>query len=160
MKIILIAAMSSNRVIGRKNQIPWHLPGEQKRFKGVTWGHPIIMGRKTHESIGKPLPGRRNIIVTRNPHFTSKGCEIASSLDQAYALCRGSDRVFNIGGAQLYLQGIRDADTLILTIIQQDVAGDTYFPEFTETDFKLVKVEQITAPTPYAIHTYQRIVSV
>jgi len=80
MEIILIAAMAANRVIGRNNTIPWHIPGEQKRFKEITWGHPLIMGRRTHESIGRPLPGRRNIVVTRNRHYASPGCEIVHSL--------------------------------------------------------------------------------
>jgi dihydrofolate reductase len=157
MEIILIAAMASNRVIGRNNTIPWHLPGELQRFRATTWGHPIIMGRVTHESIGRPLPGRHNIIVTRNPHYRVKGCEVASSLDNAYKLCEPGDRVFNIGGEQLYCQGIRDADSLILTILKQPVAGDVFFPEFSAQEFVCVSSEEVTGPTPYAIQTYCRI---
>ena len=157
MEIILIAAMAPNRVIGLNNQIPWHLPGEQKRFKETTWGHTIIMGRKTHESIGKPLPGRRNIIVSRNPHYKTNGCEVVSSLDQAYTICQGDKRVFNIGGEQLYRQGIHDAHTLIITLLQQHYSGDVYFPEFSEADFQLIQSEKIETPIPYTIKTYQRV---
>lgn len=157
MEIILIAAMAANRVIGRNNTIPWHLPGEQKRFKETTWGHTIIMGRKTHESIGRPLPGRRNIIVTRNPHYQAKGCEIAASLDHAYTLCQDDKRVFNIGGEQLYREGIKVADSLILTVLRQSVAGDVFFPEFSKKEFKRVKSENVSADIPYSIQTFHRI---
>ena len=157
MEIILIAAMAPNRVIGLNNQIPWYLPGEQKRFKETTWGHTIIMGRKTHESIGKPLPGRRNIIVSRNPHYKTNGCEVVSSLDQAYTICKDNKRVFNIGGEQLYHQGIHNADTLIITVLQQHFSGDVYFPEFSEADFQLIQSEKIETPIPYTIKTYQRV---
>jgi len=157
MEKILIAAMAPNRVIGQNNQIPWHLPGEQKRFKKTTWGHTIIMGRKTHESIGKPLPGRRNVIVSRNPHYKVNECEVVASLDQAYTICKDDKRVFNIGGEQLYRQGINDADTLIITVLQQHFTGDVYFPEFSETDFQLIQSEKIVALIPYTIQTYQRV---
>ena len=157
MEIIVIAAMAANRVIGRKNRIPWKLPGEQKRFKETTWGHTIIMGRKTYESIGKPLPGRRNIIVSRNLHYTAEGCEVVASLDQAYRICKGDERVFNIGGEQLYRQGIKSADTLIITVLQQPFTGDTFFPDFSQTDFQLIESENITTPIPYSIQTYRRI---
>lgn len=159
MEIVIIAAMAKNRIIGRDNKIPWQLPGEQKRFKEVTWGNTIIMGRKTYESIGRPLPGRRNIVVTRNPHYIAEGCETAASLENAYSLCRDDKRVFNIGGEQLYRRGMQDADTLILTILQKDIDGDTYFPEFTGADFQRVSTEEILAPIPYVIHTYKRIVT-
>lgn len=156
MEIILIAAMAANRVIGRNNTIPWHIPGEQKKFRETTWGHTIIMGRVTHESIGRPLPGRRNIIVTRNRHYRAKGCEVATSLEQAYTLCNDNDRVFNIGGEQLYRLGIKDADSLILTVLQDPIDGDVFFPEFSETDFQLTGSECIKAPLPYSIQTYCR----
>ena len=157
MEIILIAAMAANKVIGRNNTIPWHLPGEQKRFREVTWGHTLIMGRKTHESIGRPLPGRRNIVVTRNPDYSSTGCDIALSLEDAYLMSKEAKRVFNIGGEQLYRQGINDADMLILTVLQDDVQGDTYFPSFSSTDFQLIGTEVVSLPVAYTIQTYQRI---
>ncbi len=148
--------MASNRVIGSNNKIPWHIPGEQKRFKETTWGHTVIMGRITHESIGRPLPGRRNIVVTRNRHFRAKGCDIANSLEQAYSLCKDNDRVFNIGGEQLYRQGITDASSLILTVLPEPIDGDVFFPEFSNTDFQLTGSEFITTSLPYCIHTYCR----
>ena len=156
MEIILIAAMAANRVIGHKNEIPWHIPGEQKRFKEITWGHSLIMGRNTHESISKPLPGRQNIVVTRNKNYHSAGCTIVHSLQEAYDLCRSEDRIFNIGGEQLYRQGIEHADRLILTVLNEEKTGDAFFPFFSTTTFELVSQEKIEGPCPYEILMYQR----
>jgi len=156
MELILIAAMAANRVIGRNNRIPWHLPGEQQRFKEVTWGHSLIMGRRTHESIGRPLPGRRNIVVSGNPEYQAPGCEIVHSLEEAYVLCQGEERVFNIGGAQLYRQGLERADTLLLTVLTEARDGDVFFPEFSPGLFTLVHQEDMPGPFPYAILTYRR----
>lgn len=156
MEIILIAAMAANRVIGANNRIPWHIPGEQKRFKAVTWGHPLVMGRKTHESIGHPLPGRRNIVVTRNRGYRGKGCDVVHSLEDAYALCHGEERIYNIGGEQLYRAGINHADTLILTVLPQPFPGDAYFPDFTDHDFYLAAEEAVPGPLPYSVRTYRR----
>ncbi len=156
MEIILIAAMAANRVIGHRNEIPWYIPGEQKRFKEITWGHSLIMGRNTHESIGKPLPGRQNIIVTRNRKYESPGCKIAHSLQAAYDLCCDEERIFNIGGEQLYRQGLEHADRLILTVLKEDKTGDAFFPFFSTTEFILVSQEKIKKPYPYCIQTYQR----
>ena len=156
MEIILIAAMAANRVIGQNNRIPWRLPGEQQRFRAVTWGHPLLMGRRTHESIGRPLPGRRNIVVSRNPKYQAPGCEVVHSLEQAYTLCRGEERVFNIGGEQLYRQGLAQADTLLLTVLGETVAGDAFFPEFSLTEFTLAGQEEVAGQLPYSILTYRR----
>lgn len=156
MEIILIAAMNEQRVIGKNNDIPWNVPGEQTRFKEITWGHPMIMGRKTYESIGRALPGRRNIIVTRNPCFQAKGCDVALSLSAGLALCRGDDKVFIIGGEQLFRESIPLADTLILTIVQIEVEGDTFFPEFSEKEFPLSRSEQVEGALAYRINTYRR----
>lgn len=156
MELILIAAMAANRVIGSNNRIPWHLPGEQQRFREVTWGHSLIMGRWTHESIGRSLPGRRNIVVSRNPEYRAPGCEVVHSLEQAYSLCQGEERVFNIGGAQLYRQGLERADTLLLTVLKQARDGDVFFPEFSPALFTLVRQEEVPGPLPYAILTYRR----
>ena len=156
MEIILIAAMAANRVIGRNNTIPWHIPGEQKRFKEITWGHPLIMGRRTHESIGRPLPGRRNIVVTRNRHYASPGCEIVHSLAEAYVLCRGEKRVFNIGGEQLYRQGLNQAETLLLTVLKDPVEGDAYFPDFSDEMYVKVSEEHFNATPPYSIQTFRK----
>jgi dihydrofolate reductase len=156
MEIILIAAMAANRVIGRNNCIPWHLPGEQQRFKAITWGSPLIMGRRTHESIGRPLPGRRNIVVSRNPEYQAPGCEVVHSLEQAYRICQREERVFNIGGEQLYRQGLARADTLLLTVLRESWDGDAFFPEFPPEVFILDRREEGAGPLPYAILTYRR----
>jgi dihydrofolate reductase len=156
MEIIIIAVMAANRVIGRNNRIPWHIPGEQQRFRANTWGHPLIMGRRTHESIGRPLPGRRNIVISRNTAYRVPGCEVVHSLEQAYALCREEERVYNIGGEQLYRQGLDHADTLQLTVLKEDWAGDAFFPEFSPEQFSLVDREEVAGPPPYSILTYHR----
>ena len=156
MEIILIAAMAANRVIGRNNSIPWHIPGEQIRFKEVTMGHPLIMGRKTWQSIGHPLPGRRNIVLTRNTAFKAAGGEVVHSMEQALTTCRGASKVFIIGGEQLYRLGSKAAETLILTMLNQEIAGDTFFPHYSSPPFTLVQTESINSPLPYTIKTYRR----
>ncbi|MCI5218239.1 MAG: dihydrofolate reductase [Candidatus Electrothrix sp. LOE2] len=156
MEIILIAAMAANRVIGRGRTIPWDIPGEQTRFKEITLGHSLLMGRKTWESIGKPLPGRRNIVVTRNPAFQAMGAEVVHSLDQGFALTKDEEKVFVIGGAQLYQLALEQADTLILTELEQEVAGDAFFPTFSCPPFALVRTEEVKEPMRYHIRTYQR----
>lgn len=157
MEIILIAAMAANRVIGRDNTIPWDIPGEQVRFKEITMGYPMIMGRKTYQSIGRPLPGRRNIVVTRNRNFEAGGCEVVHSLKQGLAACKGVKKVFLIGGEQLYRLGLSHADTLILTVLDREVEGDAFFPDFSCPPFTLVRTEKISHPVPYSIQTYQRL---
>jgi dihydrofolate reductase len=158
MNIILIAAMASNRAIGRNNTIPWDIPGEQARFKDITMGHPLIMGRRTWQSIGRPLPGRRNIVVTRNKDFQATGGEVVHSLEQGIAACREAEKIFIIGGEQLYRMGIEQADTLILTVLDQEVDGDTFFPEFSCPPFRLIQTEKIGPPFSYSIRTYRKIV--
>lgn len=123
----LIVAMAKNRVIGHENKMPWHLPAELSYFKRVTTGHPIIMGRKTFESIGRPLPGRRNIVVSRNAHFHAPGVEVANSLESALALC-ANENPFVIGGASLYADALKFAVRLYVTEIEAELVGDTFFP--------------------------------
>jgi len=136
MKLSLAWAMAQNRVIGRNNNLPWHLPEDLKYFKRITMGKPIIMGRKTFESIGKALPGRTNIVVTRNPDYSAEGIRIVSSLDEARSLSEsivktdGMEEVVVIGGAEIYRLAMPLADRLYLTEIHAEVEGDTYFPEF------------------------------
>jgi dihydrofolate reductase len=156
MEIVLIAAMAKNRVIGRNNEIPWHIPGEQKIFRQTTWGYPLVMGRKTHESIGCVLPGRRNIIITGNRRYQSKDCEIVHSLTESIQICDQEKKIFIIGGGQLFKQFIKLADTLILSILDKEISGDTFFPDFSKTDFKLVQSRRITTPVAYRINTYCR----
>ena len=156
MEIVLIAAMATNRVIGRGRAIPWDIPGEQTRFKEITMGYSLIMGRKTWESIGQPLPGRRNIVVTRNPAFRATGAEVVHSLEQGFALAEGEKKVFVIGGAQLYQLALDRADTLILTELEQAAEGDAFFPVFSCPPFILVRTEEVEEPIRYSIRTYQR----
>lgn len=129
MKLSLIVAMATNYSIGLNNQMPWHLSADLKKFKQITMGHPIIMGRKTFESIGRPLPGRQNIIISRDPDYAQEGCLVFNSLDGALQSCAAIDEVFVIGGATLYAATLAQADRLYITQIQQAFVGDTWFPE-------------------------------
>ncbi len=156
MEIILIAAMAANRVIGRGATIPWDIPGEKTRFKETTMDSSLIMGRKTWDSIGRPLPGRRNIVVTRQPDFQAAGAEVVHSLEHGLALAGSEEQVFIIGGGQLYQLALEQADTLILTELEQEVEGDVFFPQFSCPPFFLVQTEEITEPVLYRICTYQR----
>lgn len=131
----LIVAMAKNRVIGFENKMPWHLPAELAYFKRVTTGHPIIMGRKTFDSIGRPLPNRRNIVVSRNTSFHSPGVEVANSLENALALC-APDNPFVIGGASLYAEALTVAQRLYITEINADLVGDTFFPPINDSLWK------------------------
>jgi dihydrofolate reductase len=126
----LVAALARNRVIGAGNRLPWHLPEDLARFKRLTLGAPVIMGRKTRESIGRPLPGRRNIVVTRAAGAAWDGCIVARSLAEALALADDAGEAFVIGGAELYAQALPGADRMHLTLIDADYAGDAWFPEF------------------------------
>ena len=127
----IIAALSRNRVIGKDNQLPWRLPADLKHFKAVTLGKPVIMGRKTFESIGKPLPGRDNIVVSRDPQYQADGgIVVAHSLDEALAHTHAAAEVMLIGGAQLYAQALPRAQRLYLTLIHADIDGDAHFPDY------------------------------
>ncbi len=158
MEIILIAAMASNRVIGYNNGIPWHIPGEQTRFKEITMGYSLIMGRKTWQSIGHPLPGRRNIVITGNREFQAPGCEVVHSLEAGIDAARKGNekKVFIIGGQQVYRLGLERADTLILTVISREYQGDTFFPAFSCPPFELTSTIKVKNPVPYRVQTYQR----
>ena len=125
--INIIVATSKNRVIGNNNSLIWKLPADLKRFKQITTGNTVVMGRKTYESIGKPLPNRRNIIITRDTNYLVDNCEIVNSLEEALMLCNND--CFIIGGGEIYKQSIDIADKIYLTLVQEDFEGDTYFPE-------------------------------
>ncbi len=129
-RVYLVAAVAANGIIGANGKLPWHLPEDLKHFKALTLGHPVIMGRKTWESLGKALPGRENIVVTRAPAYEARGASVASSLAAALALCAGEALVFVIGGGELYAEALRLADGLVLTEIQRDYAGDARFPDY------------------------------
>ena len=156
-EIILIAAMAANRVIGRGDEIPWYVPGEQERFKEVTMGYPIIMGRKTWQAIGHPLPGRRSIVLSRDMDFRARGAEVVPDLAQALELCRDEKKVFIIGGEQIYQLALDRADTIILTVLPHNVEGDVHFPEFSAQDFVLVESNEIKGKNPYRVDCYQRV---
>ena len=134
-KITIIAAMARNLAIGFNGDMPWHLPGELKHFKETTMGKPIVMGRKTWESIGRALPGRQNLVVSRNPAFTAEGCEIVASLEQAIMLARGEE-VMIIGGGQLYAQALDFTDRMILTLVDCNPEADTWFPLWCEQEWE------------------------
>lgn len=137
--ISLIAAVSENNVIGNKGKIPWHLPRDFKHFKETTMGHPIVMGRKTFESIGKPLPGRQNIILTRQKDFSVEGCSVIHSTSE---LPQIDDEIFIIGGAEIYSQFLSQADKIYLTKVHTEVTGDTLFPSLTAEQWQLVTSER------------------
>lgn len=141
--ITLIAACSKNRVIGKDNQLIWHVPGDLKRFKELTSGHTILMGRKTFESIGKPLPNRRNVILSRDPNFKPEGCLVYSDLTQVIELFHND--LFVIGGEEIYKQTIGYADYIELTLIHKEFEGDAYFPtipkQFYEVKGKRIDLE-------------------
>lgn len=134
-RISIIAAIANHRVIGMNNTLPWHLPEDLKRFRALTMGHHIIMGRKTYESLGRLLPGRTTVIVSRSDDYAVAGALVAESLNAALALCGDDDEAFVIGGAQLYRDAMPHANRLYLTEIDADFAGDVYFPEFERAEW-------------------------
>lgn len=168
MQISMIAAMAHDRVIGLDNQMPWHLPADLAHFKRVTLGKPVLMGRKTFESIGRPLPGRRNLVISRNPDYQADGVEVIDSVEAALALLAAGDvasgeavgELMVIGGGHLYAQLLPSADRLYLTRIDLAVEGDTRFPAFDEGQWQLVESESHPADEknayPYRFETWQR----
>jgi dihydrofolate reductase len=127
-QLSIIVAVATNNVIGLNNTLPWHLPEDLKRFKALTMGHHIIMGRKTYESLGRLLPGRTTVIVTRNPHYAVEGAIVVNSLEAALEVSKRDDEVFLIGGAELYTLGLSYAHRLYITEVKAEFAGDAYFP--------------------------------
>ena len=141
MKLTLIVAVADNGVIGRQNELPWRLPDDLKRFKALTMGKPIIMGRKTWESIGKPLDGRQNIVVSRNVEFRADGAQVADSFERALSLATLPDPVFVIGGAAIYRAALPSAQLLYLTEIRRSFAGDAHFPEYAPEAWREISRE-------------------
>lgn len=138
----MIAAMANNRIIGLDNQMPWHLPADLQHFKKVTMAKPVIMGRKTFESIGRPLPGRRNIIISRNAAYTAPGIDVVASPEAALSLVSDESEVMVIGGGNIYQQFLPLAQRLYLTFIDLDVKGDTQFPDY-QAEANWVEVETV-----------------
>ncbi len=159
-RVCLIAALAANRVIGRNNTLPWRLPADLKRFKALTMGHPVVMGRKTYESIGRPLPGRRNLVITRNRGFSAPGCEVVHSLDEAIAACSGARTIFVIGGAELYRESLPRAHCLEFTEIRAKIEGDAFFPEICMSEWhetgREIHSDEAGSPFSYDFASYER----
>lgn len=141
MKIAIIVATDNNRLIGKDNDLPWKLSADLQYFKRVTMGKPLIMGRKTHQSIGRPLPGRKNIIISTDSEFTAEGCVVVNSIDAALNECADVEEVMVMGGASLYEQFLPKADKLYLTQVHADLTGDTWFPEWDKAEWQEVERE-------------------
>ena len=139
MKLSIIVAAAANGVIGRDNQLPWHLPADLRHFKQTTMGKPILMGRKTWESIGRPLPGRTNIVITRDSDYSAAGCVVVNSIDAAMEAAGSQDEIMVIGGAELYRQVLPRTDSVYLTRIHEDFEGDTVFPELNTSEWREVE---------------------
>ena len=161
--VTIIAAIGLNNALGKNNDLIWHLPSDLKRFKKTTTGYPIIMGRKTFESIGRPLPNRTNVIVTRNSDYQQEGCETVNGLKEAIDLVSNQENAFIIGGAQIYKQAIEEklADELDITLVQEKFEADVYFPEFDKLDWKLVSREDFQKdeknPHDYSFLKFKRV---
>ena len=161
MRISLVAAVARNGVIGRDGGLPWRIPEDARRFREVTMGHPVVMGRKTWDSLPerfRPLPGRRNVVVTRNPDWSADGAERTGSLEDALRLLGGSSEVFVIGGAEIYRQSLMLADRLLLTEIDDEVEGNAYFPDWERASFaETGREEHVTeSGMPFAFVAYAR----
>ncbi|KKQ51811.1 MAG: Dihydrofolate reductase [Candidatus Woesebacteria bacterium GW2011_GWB1_39_10b] len=163
MKVSIVVAVSENNVIGANNKLPWYLPADLKRFKELTLGHHTIMGRKTHESIGKVLPGRTNILVTRNPDYIKEGVVVVNSLDNAYRLAEksGEKEAFVIGGAEIFKEALPKADRIYMTKVIVKIDGDVFFPSFDEKQWKVISRNRYKAdeknPYRYEFLTLLRI---
>ncbi|WP_396588329.1 dihydrofolate reductase [Bermanella sp. R86510] len=166
MKLALMAALAENRVVGINNSLPWHLPEDLKYFKRTTSGKAIIMGRKTYESIGRPLPNRTNIVISRNPNFIAEGTKVVQTLEQAIELARhvneinGVDEVVVIGGATIYELALPLVDRLYMTHVHAEVEGDAYFPEVDYSLFREVERDDFNKdernPYDYSFVVYDR----
>lgn len=156
-RIALIWAMARNRVIGRDNSLPWRLPADMRHFRELTTGHPVLMGRNTYESLGRPLPGRTNIVITSNRHYAAQGCLVANSLNEALNLAASHARpddpeIFVIGGEKLYAQMLPHADRLYVTLVETEIEGDARFPDFDLTEWRETSTvtHQADEKNPYA----------
>lgn len=141
-EIILVAAVANNNVLGKDNKLIWHLPADLKMFKNLTSGRTILMGRKTFESIGKPLPNRENVVVTRDTNFKQEGCIVFNSIEQAIENLKSRETIYIVGGAQIYNECISIADKLYITHLDLEIDGDVYFPEIDTNHWRLTKNER------------------
>ena len=161
MRVALVAAVARGGVIGRDSGIPWRLPEDMRRFRTLTMGHPVVMGRRTWESLPdqfRPLPGRGNVVVTRNSDWSAQGADRAGSIEDALRLLEGEDTVFVIGGGEIYAAALPSADELLLTEIDAEIEGDTYFPDWDPDDFEEVARERHVSSdgVGYSFVTYER----
>ena len=160
--ISLIVAAAENGVIGRQGELPWRLSDDLRRFKAITMDKPIVMGRKTWESIGRPLPGRHNIVITRQPGYAAEGCDVVSSVDAAVAASGDADEIMIIGGSEIYQLFLCRADRIYLTRVHADVEGDTSFALPDAVDWRLVSDERHAADDrnefDYSFRRYDRVV--
>ncbi len=158
MEKIIIAAMANNRIIGRDNKLPWYIPEELRLFKKTTIGFPMIMGRKTFESFPAPLPGRRHIILSRNKEYNPMGAESAESLERAIAMCAPMDKIFIIGGAEVFKQALQMATQILLTVLEREAEGDVSFPEISEDDFQEIsRAHHPDGSEPFTVVLYKKI---
>ena len=156
-EVIIIAAVARNGVIGRNNSLPWRLKADLAYFKATTSGHPILMGRKTWESLGRPLPGRRNLVISRNPDYHAAGAEVFCTPEDALATVPADEKIFVIGGAELYRQMLPMAGSLLLTCIQAEVEGDAVFPLFDHNQYieTLLHSHPADADNEFACHFFE-----
>ncbi len=145
MRISLIVAVSANNVIGANGKLPWHLSADLKRFKAITMGKPMIMGRATYDSIGMALPGRRSIVMTRQPTFEAAGCDVVASPEQALAIAGDLDEVMVIGGSKIYALFLPMAERIYLTRVHANIAGDTFFPDLDTKDWDIIELQDFAA---------------
>lgn len=141
MQLSIIVAMDRNRVIGKNDTLPWRISEDLKHFKKITMGKPIVMGRKTHESIGRPLPGRENIIITRDKNYQAEGCTVLHSLEDIFTHCQDVDEVMITGGSEIYKYALEKASRLYLTEVHAELEGDTFFPEFDRNEWQEIARE-------------------
>lgn len=157
--ISVIVAVAENGTIGDKNRLLWHITEDMKHFRRITTGHPVVMGRKTYESLGRPLPNRRNVVISRQD-LVIEGCEVAHSLEEALALFGADEEAFVIGGAQIYAEAMPVADRFYLTVVEHPYEGDTQFPAWDPTAWQLVECERfergVEYPHPFRFETYER----
>lgn len=158
MEIILIAAIAKNRIIGRDNKLPWNIPEDLRLFKETTMGYPMIMGRKTFESLIRPLPGRRHIVLSRNPDYRPRGGEYAPTLAAALDMCGEAEKVFIIGGSQIFQQALPVATGMILTLLHREAEGDVVFPDFVHEGFIETDLKDFPdSSEPFTVVTYRRV---
>lgn len=159
MLISIIVAMARNRCIGRDGRLPWHLPGDLQRFKQLTMGHSLLMGRKTYESIGRPLPGRTSYVVSRTPGFFAAGCQTFTDIGAAVeaACTAGESELFVCGGAEIYRQTLPLCQRIYLTELERKVVGDAFFPEIQEVGFQRIEHLLLLDTEPYLFSLYERI---